>query len=72
VSDVARAAAIATERGLATRTGDDSLLVAIEERETPPLVSALVTAGIDVFHVQRKVQSLEEMFLEATGGETVG
>jgi ABC-2 type transport system ATP-binding protein len=72
VSDVARAAAIATERGLTTRTGDDSLLVAIEERETPPLVSALVTAGIDVFHVQRKVQSLEEMFLEATGGETVG
>jgi len=33
--------------------------------------AALSAAGVAVFHAQRRVQSLEEMFLEATGGETV-
>jgi ABC-2 type transport system ATP-binding protein len=50
----------------------DRLLVPIEESDTPPLIAALTKAGIDVFHAAPRVQTLEEMFLEATGGETVG
>jgi ABC-2 type transport system ATP-binding protein len=71
VDDVARAAAIAAERNLPYRTDDDRIWIAIEEADAPPLISALVDAGINVFHAQRRTQSLEEMFLEATGGESV-
>ena len=35
------------------------------------VIAALTQNGIDVFHARQRVQSLEEMFLEATGGETV-
>jgi len=44
----------------------------MEEDDAPPMLRALLDANVDVFHVQRKVQTLEERFLEATGGETVG
>jgi ABC-2 type transport system ATP-binding protein len=71
VDDVARAGTIVTERNLAFRTDTDRIWVAIEEPDAPPLIAALVDAGINVFHAQRRTQSLEEMFLEATGGETV-
>jgi len=40
-----------------------------EYREAFASADALVLAP--VFHAQRHVESLEEMFLEATGGETV-
>jgi ABC-2 type transport system ATP-binding protein len=72
VDDVARAAAIATDRNLTYRTDTDRIWIAIEEPDAPPLIAAFVEAGINVFHAQRRSQSLEEMFLEATGGETVG
>jgi ABC-type multidrug transport system ATPase subunit len=71
VDDVSRAAAIATERNLTYRTDTDRIWISIEEPDTPPVITALVDAGINVFHAQRRTQSLEEMFLEATGGETV-
>jgi ABC-2 type transport system ATP-binding protein len=71
VDDVARAAAIAAERNLPYRTDDDRIRIAIEEADAPPLIASLVDAGINVFHAQRRTQSLEEMFLEATGGESV-
>jgi ABC-2 type transport system ATP-binding protein len=71
VDDVARASAIATARNLNYRTDADRIWIAIEEAEAPPLIAAFVEAGINVFHAQRRTQSLEEMFLEATGGETV-
>jgi ABC-2 type transport system ATP-binding protein len=71
VDDVARAAAIATNRNLTYRTDTDRIWIAIEEADAPPLIASLVDAGINVFHAQRRTQSLEEMFLEATGGETV-
>ena len=34
-------------------------------------VSALAQAGVEVFGVERPASSLEEVFLEVTGGETV-
>ncbi|HEY1435427.1 MAG TPA: ABC transporter ATP-binding protein [Thermoanaerobaculia bacterium] len=37
----------------------------------PEALRALVTAGVEVFAVERAVASLEEVFLEVTGGETV-
>jgi ABC-2 type transport system ATP-binding protein len=72
VTDVALAAAIAGEHGIATRVDGDRLLLAMEEEQTPPILSAIVGAGVGVYRVEKKVQTLEEMFLEATGGETVG
>jgi ABC-2 type transport system ATP-binding protein len=71
VGDVERGAAILRERGIASTTEDDALIAAIEEVDTPPLLAALSLAGVDVFHARPRVQTLEEMFLEATGGETV-
>jgi ABC-2 type transport system ATP-binding protein len=71
VSDLTSATAVAQERGITTRIANDRLLLAMEEEDAPPLLRALIEKGVDVFHVQRKVQTLEERFLEATGGETV-
>src|SRR5262245_27240341 len=70
VDDAGRAMAIARERGLTARAEDDKLFVPIEEDEAPPLVAALTAANVAVFHAQKRVQSLEQMFLEATGGQT--
>jgi ABC-2 type transport system ATP-binding protein len=71
VDDVARASAVARERNLTFRAEGDRLWLAMEEGDAPPLIAALVENGVNVFHAQRRTQSLEEMFLEATGGETV-
>ena len=71
VDDVARASAIAQERNLTFHTDADRMWIAMEESDTPPLLAALVQSGVNVFHAQRRTQSLEEMFLEATGGESV-
>jgi ABC-2 type transport system ATP-binding protein len=68
VSDTVRAAEII---GNGTIEGD-RLIVPIEESAAPPIVAALTGAGIDVYRVAPNKQTLEEMFLEATGGETVG
>jgi ABC-2 type transport system ATP-binding protein len=71
VGDVARAMAIAQERGLSAHAEDDRVYVAIEEQEAPPLLAALAAENITIYHAQQRAQSLEQMFLEATGGETV-
>jgi ABC-2 type transport system ATP-binding protein len=71
VGDVARASQIVRAKGLPFRVDTDRLWISIEEADTPPLVAALAAEGIAVFHAERHVQSLEEMFLQATGGETV-
>jgi ABC-2 type transport system ATP-binding protein len=71
VGDVERAGAILRDRGVELTIANDTLLAAIEENEAPPIIAALTQQGIDVFHARQRVQSLEEMFLEATGGETV-
>jgi ABC-2 type transport system ATP-binding protein len=71
VDDVVRAATIAADRNLPYRTDTDRIWIAIEEADAPPLIGAFIKDGINVFHAQRRTQSLEEMFLEATGGETV-
>jgi len=71
VDDVARAMAIVHHRGLEGRTDGDRFWLPIDESETPAIVAALASDGVAVFHAQRRVETLEEMFLQATGGETV-
>lgn len=47
------------------------LRVRITRDRVPEAVAALTRAGIPVFAVERQASSLEEIFLEITGGETV-
>ena len=74
VNDVASAMAVFQKSGAPATppTADShSILVAIEEEEAPPLLASLVREGIEVYHARPKIQTLEEMFIEVTGGETV-
>ena len=71
VGDVARATSILRDRGIESTADDELILAAIDEPNAPPLIAALAQNGVDVFHARPRVQSLEEMFLETTGGETV-
>ncbi|HUP47049.1 MAG TPA: ABC transporter ATP-binding protein [Thermoanaerobaculia bacterium] len=75
VSDPARALTILQTVGAPVSSpalpADHTLLVTIEESEAPPLIAALVREGIDVFHARPRMQTLEEMFIEITGGESV-
>jgi ABC-2 type transport system ATP-binding protein len=71
VDDVDQAAGVLAEHGVTSMVDNDLLLLPVEESATPPLVAALTQNGIAVFHVRQRVQTLEEMFLETTGGETV-
>jgi ABC-2 type transport system ATP-binding protein len=71
VGDPERAMEVLRDTGADVTREDALLFAAIEESAAPPLIAALTSAGIDVFHARPRVQTLEEMFLEATGGETV-
>jgi ABC-2 type transport system ATP-binding protein len=72
VGDPARALALFHERGIEVTSTEDRLFAPIEEGAAPPLIAALAEAGIAVFHARERVQTLEEMFIDVTGGETVG
>ena len=72
VDDAERAAAIVRAAGIEPAIHDDLVLAPIEETETPPIIDALTRGGVAVFHARPHVQTLEDMFLEATGGESVG
>ncbi len=72
VGDVERAMTVAQAGGFSATALDDRIMVPIDESEAPPLVAALAEAGVPLFHARQRTQTLEEMFIEATGGETVG
>ena len=72
VDDVDRAALLLAEKNVVHTVNDGLIDVDIDEADTPPLVAELVRNGVAIFHAQRKVHTLEELFLETTGGETVG
>ncbi len=72
VDDAERAAAIVRAAGVEPSVHDDLVLAPIDEAETPPIIDALSRGGVAVFHARPHVQTLEDMFLEATGGESVG
>jgi len=71
VDDPERAAAIVRGLGFEATLNGDLVLAPIEEGDAPPVIAALTEAGLAVFHARQRVQTLEEMFLEATAGETV-
>ncbi|HWI50419.1 MAG TPA: ABC transporter ATP-binding protein [Rummeliibacillus sp.] len=43
-------------------------LVVIERKEVPKLIASLTNKGIDIYSVQQHHESLEDQFLEMTGG----
>ena len=51
--------------------GAGTVLARIEREQVPDAVAALAADGVRVFAVERPSSSLEEVFLEVTGGETV-
>jgi ABC-2 type transport system ATP-binding protein len=71
VSDAARAVELIREQGFEARAEDDRVLIPIEEEQAPPLLASIARNDIAIFHARQRVQTLEDMFLEATGGETV-
>ncbi len=72
VGDVTRAAEIVRQRGLVATIATDRIFVPIDEAAAPPIIAALAQNGVEVFHARERTQTLEELFIEATGGETVG
>ncbi len=71
VGDVGRAVDVLRALGIEATADHDRVFAPVEEADTPPILAALTGQGIDVFHARQRVHTLEEMFLEATGGETV-
>ena len=71
VGDVARAVDVLRAIGVDASADHDRVFAPVEEADAPPLIAALTREGIDVFHARERVHTLEEMFLLATGGETV-
>jgi ABC-2 type transport system ATP-binding protein len=70
----ARAVQILAPFGPAAAAGDgtdDTIDARIPKEHVPDALRALAAAGVDVFAVERSLASLEEVFLEITGGETV-
>jgi ABC-2 type transport system ATP-binding protein len=71
VDDAARATAVLREFNVEPSATDDLLFAPLEEADVPPVIAALTRNGVAVYHARQRVQTLEEMFLEATGGESV-
>ncbi|MBV9492645.1 MAG: ABC transporter ATP-binding protein [Acidobacteria bacterium] len=72
VGDVARAENVLRDRNVAFTQENGRLFLPIEETDAPPILAALFEAGVPLYAAKPRVQTLEEMFLDATGGETVG
>jgi len=66
------ALALVQTLGVNGNSTDGIITLSADESETPRILSALVSAGFEVSYAQKRVHTLEEKFLEATGGESVG
>ena len=51
--------------------GVSTVTVALPRERVPEALEALRAAGVSVYGVEPRASSLEEVFLEVTGGETV-
>ncbi|HYM60655.1 MAG TPA: ABC transporter ATP-binding protein [Thermoanaerobaculia bacterium] len=71
VSDAERAEVLLRASNPELRVDGNRLLLPIDESDAPPIIALLVNHGIEVYHAQAKLHTLEEMFLDATKGETV-
>lgn len=52
--------------------GDNSIAIEADKESTAAINAALVAAGIKVYGIRTHVKSLEDQFLEVTGGERIG
>ncbi len=50
---------------------ENAVSASLSREAMPGSIAALVAAGVEIFTVERQASSLEEVFLEVTGGETV-
>ena len=50
---------------------DSTVSAAVARAAVPAVISALVAAGVELFSVEPPSSTLEEVFMEVTGGETV-
>ncbi len=57
--------------GAARVEGEESVSADVLRERVPEALAALAAAGVLVFGVERQSSTLEEIFLEVTGGETV-
>lgn len=48
-----------------------TIIFEIDEEKIPSLNKELVLAGIDVFYISRKKESLEDLFIQLTGGNVI-
>jgi ABC-2 type transport system ATP-binding protein len=71
VGDPDLAASVFRAHGFEIAPNGDRFVLPIDEDQTPPLLAALAARGVAVYHASPHAQTLEEMFLDATGGETV-
>lgn len=71
VDDSARAGDVLTLMKIPFERQNGSLAVAADAGTIPQIVERMVAAGVAIYEVTPRGQTLEEMFLEATGGETV-
>jgi ABC-2 type transport system ATP-binding protein len=71
VDDASRALGLVATMGFPASADGDTLSVEITEEQAPDVVARLASEGVRIFHAQRRIRTLEERFIEATGGETV-
>jgi ABC-2 type transport system ATP-binding protein len=74
VEPAARAAGILgafSRDGTARADDEESVSSEVPRESVPDALAALAAAGVRVFGVERQSSTLEELFLEVTGGETV-
>jgi ABC-2 type transport system ATP-binding protein len=57
--------------GVAENEAPDTVAANLTREAVPRAISALAQAGVEIYGVERPASSLEEVFLEVTGGETV-
>jgi len=50
---------------------EETVMARIPRERLPDAVAALVREGIEIFGIEPRASSLEEVFLDVTGGETV-
>lgn len=71
VDDGERASRIARELGIDSRALDHTLILPIGPEQSARLVESLVRNDVSIYSVTPVLPTLEELFMEATAGETV-
>jgi ABC-2 type transport system ATP-binding protein len=69
--DPDRAEAILTAQNMSVTRDGETLMIAAPETDAPRVASLLTEQSIELYRLRDRAQTLEEMFMEATGGETV-